>query len=604
MKPCPSPLSPCLGALLLFGCADLALEADRIPTELEISPGSDLIGVEESLQLEVVVRDQHGEEMGVPSWAPVLWETSDASRAEVSGDGLVNTLRGGAVIVKAELADLGDAIRLRVNPSQVVLTAPMIYLTQAAQSPRGLVHLIAGRPALLRVFMTGDETSFYGPAVRVTLFQGDEKVYEKLLVPTTEHTPREAVEGDLEGSFNAVIPGAVIQPEVGMVVELDPEGLVPLAPGSRTRYPAEGARRLRVADPQLFRQIVVPTISTQSPNESVFDWTGGLTPESPRVRLARTLMPVGPMELEVRETFTTSANLSTTGGWGEWIRETRVLHVREGRRGYYYGVVTVSGPAYGGLGYVGYPVSVGLASDGIYAHELGHNMNLRHAPCGGAGGPDPNYPYANGIIGIWGYDIHEHQLLDPSDYNDVMGYCSSDWISDYHFSRATIHRLGGDGGVDLGGSGSAAGTGDRGEMLVVWGSVQDGAVKLDPSFVLDGPPVLPETDGPYRVEGLDAEGGTAFSLSFTPTPLEYGGGDFVFFVPWEDGWADSLDRISLTGPEGEHTLTRSGELAMAVLTDPSTGGIRAIIRDWDGGPLPGESTANVTVTRGIPGAAG
>ena len=39
---------------------------------------------------------------------------------------------------------------------------------------------------------------------------------------------------------------------------------------------------------------------------------------------------------------------------------------------------------------------------------------------------------------------------------------------------------------------------------------------------------------------------------------------------------------------------------MAVLTDPSTGLIQGMFRHWDGGPLPGEETAAVTITRGIP----
>ena len=56
----------------------------------------------------------------------------------------------------------------------------------------------------------------------------------------------------------------------------------------------------------------------------------------------------------------------------------------------------------------------------------------------------------------------------------------------------------------------------------------------------------------------------------------------------------------LTGPEGEDTVTRGGEPEMAVLTDPSTGMIRAIVRDWDGGLIPGEESADVTITRGIP----
>jgi len=134
----------------------------------------------------------------------------------------------------------------------------------------------------------------------------------------------------------------------------------------------------------------------------------------------------------------------------------------------------------------------------------------------------------------------------------------------------------------------------------VWGLVREGELTLDPAFVLEGPVELPERDGPYRVEGLGAGGETAFSLSFSSTPLAHGGGGFVFFVPYDPRWADDLDRMVLTGPEGEYAMSRDGEPAIAVLTDPATGLIRAIVRDWDGGPLPGEETADVTITRGIP----
>ena len=60
---------------------------------------------------------------------------------------------------------------------------------------------------------------------------------------------------------------------------------------------------------------------------------------------------------------------------------------------------------------------------------------------------------------------------------------------------------------------------------------------LEPAFVLDGHPALPEADGPYRVEAIGVDGRTEFSLSFTPTPMEHGGGGFVFLV-----------RIALNGP--------------------------------------------------------
>ena len=148
-------------------------------------------------------------------------------------------------------------------------------------------------------------------------------------------------------------------------------------------------------------------------------------------------------------------------------------------------------------------------------------------------------------------------------------------------------------------------------MLVVWGLVQDGELRLDPAFVLEGPAELPERPGPYRVEGLGAGGEVRFSLSFTPAPLEFGGASFAYLVPYEPEWAATLDRMVLTGPEGEYTMTRDGEPEMAVLTDPSTGVIRTIARNWDGGPASrrgdrrcdahqGDSGAPVAIRAGHP----
>ena len=77
------------------------------------------------------------------------------------------------------------------------------------------------------------------------------------------------------------------------------------------------------------------------------------------------------MEVEVHDDYSTGADLRTSGGWGEWIREMRVLYEQEGRRGYYYGVARIIGPAYGGLGYIGFPVSVGLTSAYIFATRSG-----------------------------------------------------------------------------------------------------------------------------------------------------------------------------------------------------------------------------------------
>ena len=590
------------GSLLLWGCADLGLEADRVPTELEISPLRAALRKGESAKLAVVVKDQDGEVVMNPGWAPPVWKTSPEAVVEVGRDGTLNGLNDGRVVAMARLAGLSADACVHVHPSAVRLTEPVIYLTQAAQNRENTTRLIAGRPALLRIFLTGDRTNSLDPAVQLTLLQDDSVVFQELARSAADWIPTSVDESDLNGSINVEVPGSVIQPGVSMVVELDSECLLPLASDRPLRYPPDGSLELDVVELPLYRLILVPTIALLSPDSSVFAWTDGANPDSEQMRLARTILPVGAMEVEVHETYTTSADLRTPSGWNQWIGEIELLHELEGSRGYYYGVVGSSPGAVRGIAGLGYPVSVGVDEEHIYTHEMGHAMNLDHAPCGGAIMWDPDYPYEEGSIGVWGYDIAVGRLFDPVSSKDIMGYCFDDvWISDYHFNKAMTHRLNGDGGVNHDADAGAVAAPDRGEVLVVWGAVREGRLKLDPAFVLEGPVVLPEADGPYRVEGLGAGGETRFSLAFSPTPLAHGGGTFVFFIPYEPEWGGNLDRMVLTGPEGEYTVTRDGEPGIAVVTDRSTGRIRAIIRNWDGGPLPGEGTADVTITRGIPG---
>ena len=67
-----------------------------------------------------------------------------------------------------------------------------------------------------------------------------------LMPPQTDVLPSTVEEGRLDLSFNALIPGEIIQPGLGMVVELDTEGIVPLDTGSETRIPAQGVMDLGV----------------------------------------------------------------------------------------------------------------------------------------------------------------------------------------------------------------------------------------------------------------------------------------------------------------------------------------------------------------------
>ena len=80
---------------------------------------------------------------------------------------------------------------------------------------------------------------------------------------------------------------------------------------------------------------------------------------------------------------------------------------------------------------VGYP---GEDSANTAAHEVGHAHGREHAPCGGAQGVDPQFPYSGGVIGSWGYDILAKTFLSPTKGHDMMSYCPNEWVSDYTYS--------------------------------------------------------------------------------------------------------------------------------------------------------------------------
>ncbi len=595
----------------LGSCADLALEPDRVPHSMMLLPADTLITEGDPLRLRVTVLDEEGDVMpGPPSWAPPAWEVEDSDALQIAPDGTVIGAAGTNTRITARSAGLEAWTTLRINPLTVALSAPAIYLNQAAQNVDGTVPLIAGRRALLRVFANGDEVSFYEPRVQATFYRDGEAVHSVSINPPAELLPDEVVESRLDRSYNAVIPGEVLQPGVGLVVEIDPDGVVPQSAASRSRVPAHGVMPLGIVDMPTLHQVIVPVLVTWAPDDRVFNWTQGLTPESPQLQLARTLLPIGDMTVDVHETYHTSADLTEGAGWHAFLREIRVLWLMGGARGYYYGALQIpSGSAWGGLGYFNQRVSVGRAREDTYAHELGHNMSLRHAPCGSAGGPDPDYPYDDGSSGIWGYHIERGRLIDPEQYRDLMGYCTPDWVSDYHFIRAAGFRLATEAGRAAGAAGAAGAPAPADvaappeKTLLLWGGAGGGEFMLEPAFLIHAPATLPTAAGPYRLEGFDSAGRSRFAFSFTPDPVEHGGAHFMFAVPWDPERDGALERVALTGPEGEFTLRKGGTPPMAIITNRATGKVRAIVRDWNGGFNRVEGDIEIMVSDGLPGGA-
>ena len=578
------------------GCGDLAWNADQEPAYLELAPEDTLVAPGDSIHLELRVFDREDNPLpGPPDWAAVRWEWTDTNAVEVAQDGRLLTHKGGDVWVTAHLAGLRDWTRLKINPSRIVLRAPLIYLNQVIQDREGSVPLIAGRPALLRIFATGHEVSFYRPTVRAVLYRDGEIVLTGEIPLESEVLPDQPDESRIDRSFNMEIPGELIQPGLELVVELDTENTVPKVLGSKTRYPPGGAMPLDIVEMPVFQQTFLPTTDYYNRHDTrVFEWLKGIGPESHHVQVARTLLPIGEMEVFVHDTVYTTQDLTTKDGWRDYLRQIEVIWKMEGEKGYYYGVVVPPrGTAWSGLGYYTKPVSVGSNSPRIYAHEVGHNMSLRHAPCGKVGRSDPEFPFLDGSIGTWGYDFRHGRVMSPEFRKDVMGYCVPAWISAYHFKKAMNYRLST--------SQTPAEPAEPQQTLMLWGSASRGEVLLEPAFLVETVPDMPTGGGVWRLTGFGPGGERVFDFGFSPDETEHGGANFRFNIPWDPERDGAIESVVLSGPDGEVTLSRSSTPPMAIIRDRATGQVRAILDNWAGDLTRVGGDVEVMVSEGLPG---
>lgn len=520
------------------------------------------------------------------------------------------------------------------------------YLMQAVHSRSVPVPLIAGRDALLRVFVTdarsnGRPTSTRTPfpLVKATFLVGDSLLYA-VEVPPPEglrSVSTEVDEEDLGASANAEIPGWVLRPSLQMVVtassdEVSGNGgdsFSTLAEQEQACWPGNP---LQACVPLDVRQVpplkltVVPFLLQAEPDSSILEAVAGLAEDSDLLWQVRTLAPVGELKVDLHEPVYTSSNDAVAvvlhteairkmeddeaGSWGSsyWLGMMSVLDDPRG----YWGTAIGTGRS-----------SVASAHGKIIAHELLHNMEALHAPCARPENwvLDYHYPHSEGQIGSVGYDFRRKELVAPSVGYDIMGnygaLCAPMWISDYTFSKTLSHRLTYEGNARPGRSltqtaGGQHSVARRARALLLWGWIDpDGTPSLNPAFVVDAQPSLPVGGGSHQITGQDADGRLLFRLRFDPQEVHHGGGRsvFAFTLPLRSEWAETLPtlaRITLVGPGGSTALDETSDHSMALVRDPATGQVRGILRDWPakatGVPVRGlvEPGVQVQVSQGVP----
>jgi hypothetical protein len=471
---------PAAAILFTFGaltaCSDFATEPDRYPASLRVTPDTVYLVEGEEVTFTLDVLDQDGVPYdGLPAWAPPIWTSATPERLEVDGGGTGHAHGPGETWTRVEVAGLTARSLVRANPVTLGLDVAFVYVTQSVQREDGAVPLIAGRDGLLRVYLSGSSPNFFRPEVHATFYRDGAVVHAAVL--TFEHVgiPEDVYEGDLRLSYDAMVPGSVFEPGLSVVVEVDPGGVVPAEAGSTMRVPATGELPLEVVEVPPFRLRLVPVTQHLTGQESGFTTATA----SGIVRLAGDVFPFAEFDVDVREPYTTMVDLRSEGGWYELIEEIAFLRLDDGSSRYYYGGFQLPpGNRFLGLGYVGYPVAIGVDDrDGTVAHEIGHTLGLPHAPCGDPAGVDLGYPYENGSVGRFGYDRTRNALLDPDDTYDLMSYCDPIWISDYNYRRVVAYRGPGDRVVACTGAAYVghAGRSRRGPAAIGAGTGVDGA---------------------------------------------------------------------------------------------------------------------------------
>ena len=487
--------------------------------------------------------------------------------------------------------------------------APAAYLVQAVQSRAFPVPLIAGRRALLRVFPTAARAAGASvPAVRARFFLDGRETHVEHVPGKSEAIPAEVDEGSLATSVSAEIPRSVMRPGLEMIVEVDPDGTLDPALGVvAQRIPATGRLAVDVRSLPPLDLTVVPFLWAQAPDSSILDAARGMAADPDGHALladVRALLPVGALEVTAHEPVLSSSNDAR-----RLLEETEAIRVLEGGGGHYLG--TMAGPVTGPSGVAFLPGRAGfsISQSGTIAHELGHNLGLRHAPCGGAGNPDPSFPHPDGSVGVWGYDFARGELV-RLETPDLMSYCGPpDGISDYHFANALRYRL------FEARAAMESSVAAPARSLLLWGGADaDGAPFLNPVFVVEAPPALPDSAGAYTLTGRTARGTELFSLRFAmPRAADGDGGSgFAFVLPAEPGWASELAGITLAGPGRTFALNDDSDLPTAILRDPRTGRVRGILREASSPARPAMAPAErsaagpdleVLFSRGLPDAA-
>jgi hypothetical protein len=364
--------------------------------------------------------------------------------------------------------------------------------------------LVAGKAVLVKVNATNAQQQEAKPAgsLRVETSTGQLVQEIALTAPTGKLPTTVSAVPSFTDSYSAVVPANLVVSGLRLTASL------------ANGQPATTINP-RVSAGMAMKLVAIPV--------QIGGTTGQVVAKADTYVQAR--MPMASVTLQTHATYVSKNVTTLPTTESDWdtafskvLSELDDLHMLEqaSSQSYYFGFLPKRTYGLAGLGYmpgnaaVGFdmPSNASSVSEAM-THEIGHNLDLAHAPCGGPSDADPQYPYANATLGaagryIWGYNADSKTFIDPrkTDIHDIMSYCSGDTFSDYNYRKVQVF-ITPSAKSEKAASASVA-SGPQ-ELLLVSGQIESGKVGLTPLKSLFGEARLPGS-GPYLLRIVTAQG--------------------------------------------------------------------------------------------------
>lgn len=379
-----------------------------------------------------------------------------------------------------------------------------IEVTQAVQTAEMTVPLVAGRPTVARVYLGAAGRTYTNLTVTLSGTRNGTPLAGSPL-RTIGMTARASYSRLLRSdSANFLLPASWLSGDVTLTAN------VAFASGTDA-HPGDNVRRMGVSFRSVapleitivpVRYVHLPSGQTYAPPTS-FAFLSGV----------QSMFPVPSLRVRVRSAITFRGDVTFDSGvariepWQQLLSLIMALKKSDGApdRTVYIGVlpgaVIAEHKAYlAGIGSSARSV-VGFDIGLILAHEMGHGLGRRHAPCGSPAGVDPSYPYSGASIGVVGYNTARNTIYDPASTTDLMSYCE-EWVSDYTYVGMLNDQV-----AIAGNQAAIAANPVAAPALFVRATLDaQGAVTIAPVYSLDAPLSALPVSSRYQVNYVSAEG--------------------------------------------------------------------------------------------------